>query len=121
MLFFSIKTACDLVGHQIILPALANDYIHYQISADCMRFDICAEINIPLVNITKSFAAFVELDPCQFMIRAAFEKKTKTIYIFDYDWGKSIIACTFSVNYCKTLSVREADISQFLFKSCNFI
>jgi len=76
-----------LSGTPIVLPAFDNDHLQYRVSTDCMRFDVCAEIDIPFINTTKSMAAYIELDPCQFMIRAAFEKKTMTVFLFDYNWG----------------------------------
>lgn len=53
-----------------------------------MRIDACADVTIEGIDFSRSFSAFVELDPCRYVIKAAFEKWNKTIILFEYDWGK---------------------------------
>lgn len=89
MIYFT--TGCSLNGQDIQLPELNNNYLYYRIADDCMRIEVCGEIEVPVINIRKSFSAYVELDPCRFMVKTAFEKKEKIIFLFDYDWGRLFV------------------------------
>lgn len=55
-----------------------------------MRINVCAELRVPGIDISKSFSAFIELDPCHFVIRAAFEKWQYSVILFEYNWGELI-------------------------------
>ncbi|XP_060566993.1 uncharacterized protein LOC132725822, partial [Ruditapes philippinarum] len=82
------ELSCSLNGKQIRLPDLPWDFLHYTIADDCMRIDAYAEIRIRAINYTRTFSAYVELDPCQYVIKAAFERTTITLILFEYNWGK---------------------------------
>jgi hypothetical protein len=53
-----------------------------------MKISVCLDFKIPELEISRSFTAYLELDPCNFILTKAFEGKVKQIFIFDYAWGK---------------------------------
>ena len=53
-----------------------------------MRLDACLDISIPKTDIKKSFSAFINLDPCNWVITGAFELWKLNIILFEYNWGK---------------------------------
>lgn len=55
-----------------------------------MRIDACAELGVPGLDVKKSFRAYIELDPCNYVIKAAFEKWNVQIILFEYDWGMNV-------------------------------
>lgn len=71
-----------------------------------MRIDACVDVKVPGIDYSRSFSAYVELDPCRYVIRAAFEKWSQTVILFEYDWGMytvcvlshTVIYITFLVN-----------------------
>jgi hypothetical protein len=63
-------------------------YLYYSISNDCRRFDACFDITIPVVGITKSFRAYIDLDTCNYEFRVGFENYEETFVMFVYTWGE---------------------------------
>ena len=53
-----------------------------------MSITACLDVTFKEVDITKTFSAFVELDPCNYEIRLGIEKWKRTYYLFNYKWGK---------------------------------
>ncbi|XP_053398719.1 uncharacterized protein LOC128556879 [Mercenaria mercenaria] len=86
--YWKSKTSCSLNGIDIHLPELPFKLLHYDISDDCMRLNAYVDINVPGIDYSRTFSAYVELDPCRYVIRAAFEKWNTTVILFEYDWGK---------------------------------
>ncbi|WAR05120.1 hypothetical protein MAR_020489 [Mya arenaria] len=96
---------CSVHGKQVKLPDMNSDTLYYQVQNDCMRIEVCVDIKIPIIEYTKSFTAYLNLDPCNFVITAGFEKWSVEIILFDYAWGKAekvklaeLIYITFSIN-----------------------
>jgi len=81
-------SACSLLGKTFSLPNIKLPFLYYNISRDCLRIDTCVEMGIPAIDVTKSFRAYIELDPCNFVVKAAFEKWEYQIILFEYDWGR---------------------------------
>ncbi|XP_053398133.1 uncharacterized protein LOC128556594 [Mercenaria mercenaria] len=86
--FLENERSCSLNGLNIRLPDITLDFLHYDISDDCMRINVYADVRVPGINYSRTFSAYVELDPCRYVIRAAFEKWDTTVILFEYDWGK---------------------------------
>ncbi|VDH91582.1 Hypothetical predicted protein [Mytilus galloprovincialis] len=67
-----------LFNKTLSLPAITNPtlkkHLYYQMSPNCMRFDACADVTIKAIDYTKALKAYVELDPCKFILYAGFEK-----------------------------------------------
>lgn len=83
---------CSLVGKSIVLPDISNanlkKHLYYKISENCMRFDACVDFTLEKFNYTKALRAYIDLDPCQFLLTVAFEKWTHTLILINYNWGK---------------------------------
>lgn len=79
-----------------------------------MRLDACADISLSLAGLsyTKALKAYVDLDPCSFVLKVGFESFQITKVLLNYDWGKDIVFrnCFFSV-----LSFFEKERSAYLF------
>ncbi|WAR06113.1 hypothetical protein MAR_021482 [Mya arenaria] len=78
---------CSVYNETVILPNVNNELLYNYIQNDCMRIEACIDIEIPLTEYTKSFRAFISLDPCNYVLTASFEKWSTEIIIFDYEWG----------------------------------
>ncbi len=59
-----------------------------QISPNCLRFDVCLDINITTFNFKKTVKAFIDIDPCNFTLTLNFEECTEIVILLGYDWGK---------------------------------
>lgn len=96
MLYFFF-TGCSILGFNITLPTIANakvaKHVYYSIESDCMRLDACADISLSLAGIsyTKALKAFVDLDPCSFVLKVGFESYQLTKVLLNYDWGKETL------------------------------
>ena len=55
-----------------------------------MRIDVWADISVKILgyDFSKTLSAFVELDPCSFVLQIGFEKYLWTKVLLNYDWGK---------------------------------
>jgi hypothetical protein len=55
-----------------------------------MRLDACADISLSLAGIsyTKALKAFIDLDPCSFVLKVGFESFQLTRVLLNYAWGK---------------------------------
>ncbi|XP_060567959.1 uncharacterized protein LOC132726631 [Ruditapes philippinarum] len=80
--------SCTSHGETIEIRRPQNDLLYYYIRDDCMKISVCLDFKIPELKIYRSFTAYLELDPCNFILTKAFERKVKQIFIFDYAWGK---------------------------------
>ena len=92
-------TACSpLNGTTLTFPEIENDDIrdkfYYSVSQDCMSIQACLDVNLEDISITKTFSAFVELDPCHYEIRIGIERWKKTYYLIDYKWGEYYLNCS---------------------------
>ncbi|XP_053390116.1 uncharacterized protein LOC128553035, partial [Mercenaria mercenaria] len=87
-MFWNSELSCSLNGKDLHLPEIPVEFLHYYISENCMRIDACAELQIPGIDKSRSFSAYVELDPCRYVLTAAFEGMDITVILFEYDWGK---------------------------------
>jgi hypothetical protein len=76
-------------GIDIRLPDTPFDFVHYNISDNCMRVNVFVDISG--IDILRTFTAYVELDPCQYVIQAGFEKLNTIVILFEYDWGMNTI------------------------------
>ncbi|CAG2189963.1 unnamed protein product [Mytilus edulis] len=81
-----------LINKTLTLPAITDPtlkkHLYYQMSPNCMRFDACADITIKAIDYTKALRAYVELDPCHFILYAGFEKWERQFILISYEWGK---------------------------------
>lgn len=105
----SYLTGCGILGFNITLPTIKNEklakHVYYSIESDCMRLDACADISLSLAGLsyTKALKAYVDLDPCSFVLKVGFESFQITKVLLNYDWGKDIVFrnCYFSVlSFC---------------------
>ena len=55
-----------------------------------MRIDACLDVYLSFINETKTFTAAIELDPCNFKIHLEFENFQRSVWIIEYDWGKTV-------------------------------
>ncbi|XP_052806223.1 uncharacterized protein LOC128235441 [Mya arenaria] len=92
---------CTVYNRTLTLPKISNDILYYYIQNDCLRIEACVDIAIPLTDYTKSFRAFISLDPCNYVMTAAFEKWSTEIILFDYEWGKDEIVKLTEALYLK--------------------
>lgn len=87
-------TECSVLGFNITLPTIKNEklakHVYYSIENDCMRLDACADISLSLAGLsyTKALKAYVDLDPCSFVLKVGFESFHLTKVLLNYDWGK---------------------------------
>ena len=87
-------TECTVLGFNIALPTIKNEklakHVYYSIENDCMRLDACADISLSLAGLsyTKALKAYVDLDPCSFVLKVGFESFYLTKVLLNYDWGK---------------------------------
>lgn len=51
------------------------------------------DINVNLLghDFSRTLTAYIELDPCSFILKIGFEKIDWTIVLLNYDWGKAFI------------------------------
>lgn len=105
----SYLPGCGILGFNITLPTIKNEklakHVYYSIESDCMRLDACADISLSLAGLsyTKALKAYVDLDPCSFVLKVGFESFQLTKVLLNYDWGKEIVFrnCYFSVlSFC---------------------
>ncbi|KAK3612511.1 hypothetical protein CHS0354_024482 [Potamilus streckersoni] len=86
---------CSVLGKNITLPEIAipslQKHVYFSIARNCMRFDACLDITIPGINIIKSFLAYVDMDPCNFVLTVAFERWQKKFILIGYNWGREEI------------------------------
>lgn len=114
----SLFTGCGILGFNITLPTIKNEklakHVYYSIESDCMRLDACADISLSLAGLsyTKALKAYVDLDPCSFVLKVGFESFQITKVLLNYDWGKDIVFrnCFFGV-----LSFFDKERSAYLF------
>ncbi|KAK3589057.1 hypothetical protein CHS0354_008707 [Potamilus streckersoni] len=83
--------SCEHNGKILSLPEITNSslnkLLYYKIASNCMKLSACLDITIPAVNFTKALSASLELDPCNFTLKVAFESFSKTFILIDYKWG----------------------------------
>jgi hypothetical protein len=81
-----------LLNRTLTLPAITNPtlkkHMYYSLTPNCMRLDACADITIKAIDYTKALKAYVELDPCHFILYAGFEKWERQFILISYEWGK---------------------------------
>lgn len=67
-----------------------SDIVYYKLQKDCLRIDVWADINVKILgyDFSKTLSAFIELDPCSFILQIGFEKYMWTKVLLNYDWGK---------------------------------
>ncbi|XP_021353372.1 uncharacterized protein LOC110450253 [Mizuhopecten yessoensis] len=86
---------CSVFNRSLTVPEIGKESLkkimYYFISDNCMRLDACADISIQLGDLTytKAFKAHVELDPCNFILKAKFEKISISVVLISYEWGKT--------------------------------
>lgn len=63
-----------------------------------------ADIKVNLLghDFNRTLTAYLELDPCSFILKIGFEKIDSTIVLLNYDWGKKHLI-EFVVNGVLTL------------------
>lgn len=64
------------------------EHLYYYISEDCLRIDTCVDLVLKNVAYTKAMRAYIDLDPCNFLLTVSFEKWTETFILINYQWGK---------------------------------
>ena len=78
---------CTTNGVTVTIPDVTNSSLYYLIDAECYRLDACVEVPIAGVSFTKSLKAYLELDPCNLVMRAGFESRQKSYVMVNYEWG----------------------------------
>ncbi|CAG2209692.1 unnamed protein product [Mytilus edulis] len=111
-----------LINKTLTLPAITNPtlkkHLYYQMSPNCMRFDACADITIKAIDYTKALKAYVELDPCHFILYAGFEKWERQFILISYEWGKEeVLEITPEIKVMIKID-RDADVKKVF--SVNF-
>ncbi|KAL3873935.1 hypothetical protein ACJMK2_037012, partial [Sinanodonta woodiana] len=76
-----------ILSLQEITSSSLNKLLYYKIARDCMKLYVCLDITLPEWNFTKALSASLELDPCNYIFKAAFESFSKTFVLIDYEWG----------------------------------
>eukprot|EP00105_Crassostrea_gigas_P038494 XP_019922642.1 PREDICTED: uncharacterized protein LOC105327901 [Crassostrea gigas] len=71
-----------------------SDISYYKLQKDCLRIDVWADIYVKILgyDFSKTLSAFIELDPCSFVLQIGFEKYIWTKVLLSYDWGTDEIA-----------------------------
>ncbi|XP_062579219.1 uncharacterized protein LOC134241150, partial [Saccostrea cucullata] len=90
-------TKDDLTCTSITLkevPQSLSDFLYYKIQKDCLRIDVWVDINVKLLgySFSRTLSAFIELDPCSFVVQIGFEKYLWTKVLLNYNWGSNEMA-----------------------------
>ncbi|XP_062593831.1 uncharacterized protein LOC134255325, partial [Saccostrea cucullata] len=85
--------SCAKITLEELQGNLAN-ILYYKIQKDCLRIDVWADINVKLLgySFSRTLSAFIELDPCSFVVQVGFEKYLWTKVLLNYNWGTNEVA-----------------------------
>lgn len=85
------------------LQGSLSDILYYKLQKDCLRIDVWADINVKILgyDFSKTLSAFIELDPCSFVLQIGFEKYIWTKVLLNYDWGNFFLEYTVLKSYSK--------------------
>lgn len=76
--FYEITDCQKTVSKPSITDSLCN------IKSDCTSSECCTEIDF----LKRSFHTYLDIDPCNFVLKVGIEKFNREISIAEYQWGE---------------------------------
>ncbi|XP_062616058.1 uncharacterized protein LOC134277763, partial [Saccostrea cucullata] len=88
--------SCSCNGHDHSLPKIQgklSKVLYYTIQKDCMRIDTWTDISLDILGetFTQTFSAYLDLNPCSYLLKVSFERKIFHMILLDYKWGSEEI------------------------------